>query len=502
MEQMQELTHPSDDQLASFWAGTLSRVAVDALVAHVDTCAACAARLDEFEPALAQYRLVHGQIPETGGEGLWKKMEEIEARRAHRERRWALMWRPVWVACAAAAAAAIAMLVLPHGGGMELRAETLLIQSIKVAPRPAPGRHIRVKTRRASFERPATATATEDTRLRTRFEEANYNWNDPLSAQSYLDWHRSRRNKTTTLASSIDGAGQAQQTIETKTDDGTLRDASLTLDAKLIPVSAWFQFSDNERVEIITEPDPAVASVPTLPLPQSGPAVPVPLAKPEEPRAPIAERAIEVFLAIDALQADAGEPIDVTTSPGDDIVVTTYGLAPELEAKLRAGLEPIRGVTLRLGAAQAHPEPRRSGEPQQLMRASQDVSFEAHLLDGLAERFDSSTETGLLEASKSKLWELRMKHAALLDGDLAKLRDAIEKERPGFRTQRFHAGGPQALGPCAAAIDRSITQLFAGAAIDNDQDAIWRQLEIEIGRLEALANDYSRIAEQRRKDLP
>jgi len=513
MEQKQELIHPSDDQLRSFWAGGLSPQDLEQLMAHVDGCPRCESRLEAIEPAFSQYRRCLDQVqtrtPRANGweADLWKKMEEIEARRAARRTAWRPATRRAWLSGIAAVVVALAAFALINTGRPESRAESLLKQAANSARQTSPNRRLRIRTRSASFYRPAvlrspTAAKSEEIAIRARFLEARYDWDDPLSPKSYLDWRHNLRQKTSKLSTTRDAAGAPEQSIETRTEDGALQDASLTLDAQLAPVSGWFQFADQERVEITSEPDSGAESLPVAPV-TSMRTEPVP--HQTETTAPLAERELEVRLAIDALHTEAGEPIEVNVAPEGRILVTAYHLAPELETKLRASLEPIQGVTLRSAAVESPATVPSFVEPlDRVTHISQDVSFEAHFLEDLENRFPPDAEETLSPSSKFKLWELRMKHASRMNSDLVRLQRKLEEQRPGFRAaiaDSLAAGQVQSLANCAASVDRLITQIFAAAEPDADQSAAWRQLGVEFGSLQSLAGSYSRVVEQHRKEL-
>jgi hypothetical protein len=515
MEQERDLTHPADDRLASFWAGTLSPDSLEQLAAHVDRCTTCEARLEAVEPAFSQFRRsleqVHARIPRSPRpeSDLWKKMLQIEARRAPRRR---VAWRPAWVSGIAAALAGVALLLLPHMGESELRADTLL-QQAQNAPAPVrSSRHLRIRTRSASFERPPVLTAEaperrDEAAVRARFAGAHYNWDDPLSARSFAEWRHSLQHKTSKVTALRGAAGQPEQSVDTRTDNGALREAALTLDAKLLPVSAWFRFADQEWVEIATEPGSSADSLPSL---TASPAPPVPpaIAHESRPAEPLAGRELSVRLAIDALQAGPGEPIEVSADPTGAILVTTYGLAPELETKLRASLDRIEDVTLRPAGGPDKPQtgaPRDREPMDRALSASQDVSFEAHLLAELAGRFEPSTEAQLTAPDKARLWDLRMKHAVELTRDLTRLRRELERQRPDFRpvpSAAPHGAQIESIAASATVVDRLVTVLYEGAAPEAEQATAWRQLAAELGSLQPLAGSYGGYVEQHRKELP
>ena len=503
MEPERDLTHPNEEELASFWTGTLSPDALERLAAHVDGCDRCATRMESLEPAFLEYRrgleLIHARTPRSPRPvpDLVKKMKEAEARRApHR----VAAWRPAWVSGIAAVVAAITLLVWPRFGGSELRADTLLQQAVSAqAPRGAI-RRVRIRTRSAP------ALTQENGALRARFAEARYDLDDPLSARSFAEWRHGLRNKTSQVSDLRGPAGEPERKIDTKTGEGALREAALTLDAKLSPVGVWFEFADREWVEITSAAEPGANPVPERPVwaaPPS-PAVAAPASKPWQPPA---ERELSVRLAIDALHTGAGEPIEVTADADGSVAVTAYRLAPELEARLRAGIEDMPGVTLRAVPGSSQPPadtPRDTDAMDRAIRASQDVSFEAHYLAELASHFDAASEATLSGPSRVGLWGLRGEHAAELDRDLARLRRELEAQRAGFRPGPW--GGPdgaqvQSMAESATEVDRLVTLLYDAAQPETGQAAAWRQLAVQLGALQGLAGGYSRYVEQHLREL-
>jgi hypothetical protein len=498
MEPKQELVHPDEAQLASFLDPALGPEAVTALIAHLDVCPLCEARLEQIEPAFSQYRHwlegVYARIPRSPrrDRDLWSKMEHLEAGRTSRRRAG---WRLAWSSCVAAALIAFALLWLPGERGSELRAETLLAQAATSATRTTASRRLLIRTRTASFVRtPERHPDTpEEQAVRARFAAANYDWREPLAPRSYSDWRHSLKHRTSKVFATRNAlSGQPEQRIETTTDDGALRDASLTLDASLLPVKGSFRFADQEWIEISTVPDHE-------PIPSAAPDVAVstpPVAVIPHPS--VAERELAVRLAIDALQISAGEPIEVSVEPTGGILVTTYHLTAEQQGTLRTSLDRIDNVTVRAADQAGTLRPQVADRSDRILHASQDVSYEAHLLADLATHFDS-VEGTLGASSRNKLWALRMKHAVELNRDLATLRRELEWE---------HSSSPdvepqlETMASCASMVDRLISELYAGAGVDSEQTELRRQLHSEFARLQRQAGGYLKYLEESRKDLP
>ena len=370
------LNHPSTEELAAFGDPALGPDTLERLAVHLDSCSQCQARLEQLEPALSQFSrcldAVHAQVPWRRSAEFSVPVERPEPARELRESRkpTAQRWAPqmVWSWGIAAAILLCTAIFSWVGHTADAHAEALLAQASALPAPNVPHHRLRVRTQTALYVR--MVPEEKGVRLvRARFDQANYDWRDPLSAQSYSAWRHSLKHKT----SKVSSTGVEQQRIETATDEGTLRNASLTLDAKLTPVSGLFQFSDQEWVEITAMPDADPVPAHLVPAPVFAPSA----AGTSEnvPREPLAERELDVRLAINVLHTGASEPIEVSTGSGD-ILVTTYHLTADQEAKLARSLKEINGVTLRsLDTTQKEPETRPGDRTEALSACQSGLLF-------------------------------------------------------------------------------------------------------------------------------
>ena len=519
MEQTEDLKHPSDAELAALGDPALAPAAQESLAVHLDSCLGCQARLEQMEPALAQYSrcldAVHARVPRRRGRdtAFQAMMERLEPTR--NRGRFAL-WQFACAGGVAASLIACVVLLLWSGHASELRAEALLAQAeatpVSIMNRP---HGLRIRTQTASFVRPlppfglrgGLREEREAASVRAHFAEANYDWRDPLSPQSYSAWRHTLKHKTSKVSTPGGGdrSSAPQQQIETTTDEGTLRIASLMFDAKLAPVSGLFQFSDREWVEITALPAIDATLVDLVPAPVSAPSASG--TSEDRPREPLAERELNVRLAVDTLHAGASEPIEVSAVSGD-ILVTTYHLTSEQQAKLESSLKQIRGVTLRAleqNTEEKQPGARLADRTGLVLQASQDVSFEAHFLAELDDRFSAPVEATLSEADRRKLWNLRMSHTQEMNRTLAKLQQKLQDAGPDFHlasgglTAEPAGGKIQALADSASAVDRLIITLYASDDATPGRAAIWPQIVSEFGRLRILAQDYTRALQEKLK---
>ena len=476
--------HPSDEQLASFLEPSLAPRELEKLARHLDACAACEARLEEIEPVFSQlregFRRLHSYLPamETAGslEDLQAAMDRLDSTGARR--------RPfnfTWLGGAIAAAFMVAALFITWGRGSEMRAETLLARAVSAsAENLRTPQLLRIRTRSASFVRPAREEPSnrEAQAIRERFATAHYNWREPLAPQSYLDWRQAVQHKRSRVIES-----PQESTIETVTYVGTLRNASFTLDASLTPVKGMFRFADEEWVEITVAREAAAIQAPEVAARVHEPANSPATATIES----LEEREMDVFLAMDAANIGASNPIEMEVDASGAITVTAYGLTRENEIQLHTALIGTQGVTIRTVDGRREP-PNPSDGIDAILRVSQDVSFEAGFLRDLESRIRGGS---LSDAGEEKLLGLRRKHATKIMGQLQELRGALEQshnsfhpipQEPPTQTQA------RAVAENAAAVDRLITVLYAG---QDTSASSWRDLETAFSKLEATARSYA-----------
>jgi hypothetical protein len=506
MEPTQDLNHPSDEQLAAFGDPALGTEAQERLALHLDSCASCQARLEQLEPEYSRIRqyldAVHVRVtrPSQGDLRMMlrRAMTRSGSSKKHLFPKWQVpKWQVAWAAGIAASLAAWMLFTFWNGQAQEQRAETLLAQASSVPSRVASHRTLRVRTRAASFLRlPASRPQALAAQVGARFLAANYDWNDPLSAQSYTAWRHTLKHKSSKV-SAVPASIPAEQQVETTTDDGALRTASLIFDAKLAPVSGLFQFSDREWVEITSLPDTDANSVAGFgPAPVSAP--PTPGTNENSPREPLTERELDVRLAINVLHTGASEPIEVSVGSGD-ILVTAYHLTSEQEATLSRSLNEIGGVRLSTLNTAQEKQAIPADAQGLILHLSQDCSFEAHLLAELAQRFQPSVEATLRESSRSKLSDLRASHVRELNRSLDLLQQKLQEASPDFRPPDVDSAAPpgqgitdlaQAMAAKASAIDRLLITAYASGATKSKGSGAWAQIAVDFAGFRTLAQSY------------
>jgi hypothetical protein len=195
--------------------------------------------------------------------------------------------------------------------------------------------------------------ADEDNDLKRKLAEGDVDWDAPLSATSYQDWHdaqRVRQDKVETSAGSL-------LVLTTTTPNGVVSGQSLTIrEADFHPVSRTVSFRDSETVEI-AELDYAVLPWSSVDngslqseeaLHSDGPVrmqpAPMPLFPSPVTEEQLAEAELSARLTLDHLHADTGEQIEVVRS-SRDVEIRGITDTEERKRELQAQLTMIPHVT-------------------------------------------------------------------------------------------------------------------------------------------------------------
>ena len=183
------------------------------------------------------------------------------------------------------------------------------------------------------------------------FQQANWDWNDPLSARAFEQWRDRQVHKTDKVAAVQNPQAPSEHLtqIRTTSADGELAAASITLDTDdYAPVSERLEFRDREWVELSQ-----IAETPTESAGRSGVAhVEAPVRAAEPPSRPAAfapgspasiSDELQVLSALSAIEADLGDPVDVTLT-GDKVLVRGEGIPPKRQNQIRASVANLPRV--------------------------------------------------------------------------------------------------------------------------------------------------------------
>ena len=386
---MNSYPHP-DNELLRLLDADLSPAEEQSLERHLSECSACQRRLEELRQTSGTYLEFHESVlkpslpsPPRPWQLDFQRVAPAPARPARR-----IFFGFRGALTAAAVIASIIVVAEWFGRTPAVKAAELLRRAVAAedsAPPEARARAIRIQTLRYKFERPARVDAArqapessaEAAKIRQLFQSSGYDWDDPLSAASYLRWRDKVRNKRDDVRIVANrGAGESY-VIRTTTTDNPITDASLTLRAEdLRAVSCNLRFGGGELVNVTTAPEDekgTPASSTTLPPPPQASTVASPA------RSASAGEELQVIAELHRLGADLGEQIEVKREAGSVSVIGT-GLEPQRQRDLTAALAGIPAVHLQFGATQTKETARVERRPTPLADAANPLLAELEAL--------------------------------------------------------------------------------------------------------------------------
>src|SRR6266853_2271524 len=227
------------------------------------------------------------------------------------------------------------------------------------------------------------------------FLQAHLNWQDPLSAETYKDWHNNLDEKH----DQVSLTGNDLVTLTTITDEGPIAEARLTFRTPDFHyIAAILLLHDARQVEVtelgwnvfpLEAVDPAIFSTePMRPLEVAHSVNLVP--PPSSPTdAELAESELQARIAIHAEGADLGEQIELDRdvpaprSSSRERSVVVRGIVSTLERKngLLAGLQGIPHVQLRLQTVEEAATQQNAVAADQTVGLENQVTQEALVLE-------------------------------------------------------------------------------------------------------------------------
>ncbi|HEX4230529.1 MAG TPA: hypothetical protein VHZ07_17770 [Bryobacteraceae bacterium] len=187
--------------------------------------------------------------------------------------------------------------------------------------------------------------------LPLRFEQAHYNWVNPLSTRSFADWRNQLpewRDYVTELRDRS-GAKTAFQ-LQTITHSWDLRAVSLILAAETLePREGRFDFQSAGLVDMRVAPVGGTAPE-SVERPRPEAAQKPQRTYTELPATPDEE--LRVFAALHALGADVEEPIEVRLNTEKSrVLITGIGVLPDRRKEIENAISSIPKVVVALGRA-------------------------------------------------------------------------------------------------------------------------------------------------------
>jgi hypothetical protein len=457
------MPHPSEEQLLRYSDGELPGRATSQVHTHLKACWQCRTNVEEIEKtvgACVRYRTTvlqhHLPAPPAPWTDIYRSFAEIDATlpqpsltdRLLRALAWPVHNPKKWVPVAVAAMLAVG-LFYRYRLTPSVQASELLQKAIVASDsRPAKPHLLRIRTKAASLTRRtgpdhalASNTADQETlnSVETLFHNANYNWDDPLSARSYSAWRDQ-------LSAKQDQVLEQQDSyrIRTNTDSGDLLQASLQLRSQdLQPTAGRFEFRNQDWVEITAIPDlaePVTTAAASAPEPRTT----APLASstnitPSSPVPTIADE-LRVLGALHGIGADLGDPL-VVKRDSSQIVVSGVGIAPGRQQQIQQAVNSLPNVAVRFTESDTTPQPpapetpATTDSPQVQARIAEQMGGRARFDQIAAQALDISEPLMAHAYALRRLAEQFPAEANLNPQDLATLRHLQHDHVSALREQ-------------------------------------------------------------------
>jgi anti-sigma factor RsiW len=502
------MSHPSEEQLLRYSDGELPGRNTSQVNSHLKACWQCRTNLDEIEEtvgASVRYRTNvlqrHLPAPPAPWADIYRSFAEIDAAlpspsftdRLLRVLAWPVHNPRKWVPAAVAALLLCGLFyryrVTPSVQAAELLQKAILASDVHTAKPHL----LRIRTKASSVTRrtgsdQALTTSTGDREtlnsLKTLFHNANYNWDDPLSARSYSAWRdqlSAKRDQVTEERSSY--------RVRTETESGDLLEASLQLSTPdLQPMEGRFAFRNSDWVEITALPDeaePMAASIPAAPEVRTTlPAEPKPLTEiTPSSLTPTLGDEFRVLATLHQLGADLGDPVEVSRND-HEILVSGVGISLARQQEIETALKSLPNVVVRFANAAPAKVPAETVVPDaqvngplqtqiaqqvggrahfdelaaQVLDRSEPLMARAYALRRIEERFPAAVEAQLGPEDFTTLRCMQREHTAALLQQVIQLDQTL---KPAFKSVGQASG--LSLASQRLALQPATEELFQSA---------------------------------------
>ncbi len=537
------MPHPSEEQLLRFSDGELPGRATSQVHTHLQACWQCRTNLEEVEKtvgACVRYRTTvlqrHLPAPPAPWTDIYRSFAEIDAAipqpsladRLLRALAWPVHNPRKWVPAAVALMLAVG-LFYRYRVTPSVQASELLQKAIRASDsRPAKPHLLRIRTKAASVTRRAgpdhaLASNKDDQQtlnsVETLFHNANYNWDDPLSARSYSAWRDQLSGKRDQVLEQQDS-----YRIRTDTDSGNLLEASLQLGSKdLQPTAGRFEFRNQGWVEITAIPDtaePVATAAAPVPEPRTAsPVAPATNITPSLPAPTIGDE-LGVLAALHGIGADLGDPLEIKLD-SSQIVVSGVGIAPERQQQIQQALNPLANVVVRFTESDASPQPSVPETPApgatpqvqsriaeqmggrarfdqiaaQALDLSDPLMARAYALRRLAEQFP--VEANLNPEDLATLRSLQRDHASALRKQTLQLEQILKpalKSVPVGQASGLSSPTAEDLFQSARRVEKLLAVVFGAAPADDTASSqLPAQLQSAVADLRAKVEAYEHL---------
>ncbi len=344
----------------------------------------------------------------------------------------------------------------------KVEAAALLQKAVRAAQsRPAAHQRLRITTRTGQMTRVigvAYKPAAREVEIARLFDAAHYDWNDPLSAQSYAAWRHQLPHFQDAIASQSNSYD-----IKTTTEDSELVSATLKLrTTDLEPLEGRFEFRNRDWVEMTelvdrqTNPARTVAGTSGGMPPQPG-VPPGPFnTSAETAAAPAFSEELQVVSALHRLGADLGDPLEISRE-GGQVLVSGTGIPPQRQQQIHGLLDRLPHVVVRFddpafpaGAMPVQSEPatreaagpekstyaarieeRLGGRPQferlssSVLDWTDSAMTRAYALRRLAQQFSATAENEMNAEDRRTLHQLGREHLAAFTKDAQRVANTV-----------------------------------------------------------------------------
>lgn len=529
---MDKARHLSDSDLMNLADRPGEDADAGAREEHVLNCVECRKRLQQIEAGLSAYDSYHARVLKRGLEksvalrwpGMAARVAEMDKREENK------FFTPgMWWAMAGVAFCVTVLVVFWRWEPAQPEMRQVLAQAEKAAS-PV-HRRVQFTAGGRSWYRAAvlgTGDGAADAgmeHVEALFVRANYSWKDPLSARSFAAWRKQLHEKRDQLMSIRGDDGRQQfYRLETETNRGVLRTAALTLRVNdFAAVKGAFAFEDKESVTVEDSGEMPRAQPPSE-AKQGGakPGARATAVKASE------QDELRVFAALDAIGADAGEPVDVGLDGAKEhVVVTGMGIPEARQREIQAALEGVPNTVTHFegGRRAAAPDvgSKMEGSPsdasaplraafeeraggsralekitERALEASNTILAHAHALLVLSHKFSPTVEESFATVQRETLRKLRQRHAAAMERGAAELRGELKPllslengaAVPEGTKNGVGASWQEGVAPlfeAARVLDAQVSRLLGGSYAEDWGRETLGQLPNELEKVETLA---------------
>ena len=267
-------SHPSTELLFIAMEGELNAQETARVQKHVELCWRCRAQWEKWQEATSAFVDYRGKLhqtqPSSPPSGWSRFRTQLRQLATEGDQRRSIFKTPirgilatgwqrfatngsVWAGLAVASLVMAAFTYLYLATTPAVSAKELLVRAVAQEKPLVQRVCIRTKSReyvrhagQSGAHRATARTDAEETRLATLFQQANLDWDNPLSARSFERWHSRLNEKTDRVYKAPHGL-----TLETKTSDWPIQAAALTIrSTDFHPIQETIHFADAEEVEI------------------------------------------------------------------------------------------------------------------------------------------------------------------------------------------------------------------------------------------------------------